>query len=66
VFDSSVPRGTLPYVSVRLTDGTRLSGYVTRWRTSADGDTGQVVIWGPNLSVKPKGGDPIRWTSGSR
>jgi hypothetical protein len=66
LFDSLVPRDKLPYVSVRLSDGTRLSGYVTKWRTSADGESGQLVVWGPNLSVKPRGGDQIpldRWDS---
>src|SRR5690606_10333689 len=59
VFDTAVPKGKLPYVSARLTDGTRLSGYVRQWLTSVDGETGRLVLRGPNLTVKPRGADPI-------
>src|SRR5690606_30402586 len=37
----------------------RLSGYVRQWLSPVDGETGRLVLRGPNLTVKPRGADPI-------
>lgn len=60
VFDKDLPEDRVPYVSVRLQDGTRVSGYVRHWpAASADPADAVLVLWKPRLTVKPKGGAVI-------
>jgi hypothetical protein len=56
VLADEVPLGMVAYISARLEDGTRLSGYSHLWSADANTATSDshLVLRGPALLVKPK------------